>query len=194
MHPVGATPSARHLGHQFAAVLEKVKCRQRRSMVSWTPHKALQRGHSKCCPGTCSSRNSKRFGSPSKRHSATRHCCPSPSAAVKSSSGVILPTPVQCHPKRKLLLAFRTKSQKPLRSTARSEERAKGSRTQNTVTFLSAGAKPDQGRNEINGRGPPPAGRMPFMSDLTLIRLRSRATEPSTRLTKFRDPDSMELA
>jgi hypothetical protein len=25
MHPVGATPSARHLGHQFAAVLEKVQ-------------------------------------------------------------------------------------------------------------------------------------------------------------------------
>src|SRR5208337_982440 len=32
------------------------------------------------------------------------------------------------------------------------------------------GAKPDQERNEINGRGPPPAGRMPFMSDSTLIR------------------------
>src|ERR1700686_5009838 len=33
------------------------------------------------------------------------------------------------------------------------------------------GAKPDQERNKINGRGPPPAGRMPFMSDSTLIRL-----------------------
>src|SRR5271165_6312517 len=32
------------------------------------------------------------------------------------------------------------------------------------------GAKPDQERNEINGRGPPPAGRMPFMSDSTLSR------------------------
>ena len=32
------------------------------------------------------------------------------------------------------------------------------------------GAKPDQERNEINGRGPPSAGRMPFMSDSTLSR------------------------
>ena len=32
------------------------------------------------------------------------------------------------------------------------------------------GAKPAQARNEINGRGPPPAGRMPFMSDSTLSR------------------------
>ena len=34
---------------------KKSICRQRRSMVSWTPHKSLQTGHSKCSPGTCSS-------------------------------------------------------------------------------------------------------------------------------------------
>jgi hypothetical protein len=60
------------------------------ALVAFSDAHALHWGHSKCCPGTCSSRSSKRFGSPSKRHSATRHCCESPSAAVKSSSGVIL--------------------------------------------------------------------------------------------------------
>src|ERR1700746_90349 len=61
-------------------------------MVSCTPHRVPHSGHSKCCPGTCSSRSSKRFGSPSKRHSPTRHFGSKPSAAVKSSSGVITAT------------------------------------------------------------------------------------------------------
>jgi hypothetical protein len=38
------------------------------------------------------------------------------------------------------------------------------------LTLLQRGAKPAQERNEINGRGPPSAGRMPFMSDSTLSR------------------------
>src|ERR1700746_1308076 len=61
-------------------------------MVSCTPQRVPHCGHSKCCPRTFSNRSSKRFGSPSKRHSTTRHCCPRPSAAVKSSSGVIAVT------------------------------------------------------------------------------------------------------
>jgi hypothetical protein len=40
-----------------------------------------------------------------------------------------------------------------LRLTARGEERAESPQTQNTVTPR-RGAKPAQGRNEINGRGP----------------------------------------
>src|SRR6476620_4459466 len=106
-------------------------------MVSWTPQEAWQTGHSKCSPGTCASRNSRRLGSPSKRHWVTRHCRPKPSAAVKSSSGVILfmestitpnanPSPV----------GFPNKI--PTRFCglrARSEERAQGSRTQKAVTF-----------------------------------------------------------
>src|SRR5260370_60291 len=54
------------------------------------------------------------------------------------------------------------------------------------------GAKPDQERNEINGRGPPPAGRMPFMSDSTLIR-RSAALRKALPVTPqgiARCPDS----
>src|SRR5271165_4584130 len=64
-------------------------CRQRRSMVSCTPQRVPHCEHAKCSPRTCSSRSSKLLGSPSKRHSTTRHCCPSPSAVVKSSSGVM---------------------------------------------------------------------------------------------------------
>jgi hypothetical protein len=149
---------------------KKFKCRQRLSMVSCTPHKALHCGHSKCSPGTCSSRSSRRFGSPSKRHWATRHCRPRPSAAVKSSSGVILSTPVHDQAKRKLLLASRTTAfavDSPRRGTSQALSNAKCS------YLLQRGAKPAQERNEINGRGPPPAGRMPFMSDSTLSRLRS---------------------
>src|SRR5262249_17725934 len=74
---------------------KKFKCRQRRSIVSCTPHRVPHCGHSKCCPRTCSKRSSKRFGSPSKRHSTTRHCWPRPSAAVKSSSGVMAATKLQ---------------------------------------------------------------------------------------------------
>ena len=44
--------------------------------------------------------------------------------------------------------------QKLLRLRGRSEERAKGYRTQNTVTVLQRGAKPAQERNEINGGDP----------------------------------------
>src|ERR1700719_5088138 len=80
-------------------------------------------------------------------------------------------------------VAFRTKSQKLLQVDSRSEERAKCCRTQNTVTSQRE-AKPDQERNEINGRGPPPAGRMPFMSDSTLIR-RSAALRGLKPLTKL---------
>jgi hypothetical protein len=105
---------------------KKFKCRQRLSIVSWTPHKALHCGHSKCSPGTCSSRSSKRFGSPSKRHSLTRHWRPNPSATVKSSSGVIPFTPVHHHPERKSLFASRPTSERLLRliAVARNERRA----------------------------------------------------------------------
>jgi hypothetical protein len=41
--------------------------------------------------------------------------------------------------------------QKLFRLRGRSEERAKGYRTQNTVTVLQRGAKPAQEKNEING-------------------------------------------
>jgi hypothetical protein len=61
-------------------------------MVSCTPQGVPHWGHAKCSPRTCSSRSSRRFCSPSKRHSTTRHCCPRPSAAVKSSSGVMAAT------------------------------------------------------------------------------------------------------
>ena len=107
-------------------------------MVSWTPHEALQTGHWKCSPGTCSSRNSKRLGSPSKRHSATRHCRPNPSAAVKSSSGVILLIESTVHPKCKSTPLFGFPSKVPTAFAGlrdRSEERAKGLSTQKTVTF-----------------------------------------------------------
>ena len=116
---------------------KKFICRQRLSMVSWTPHEALQTGHSKCSPGTCSSRNSKRLGSPSKRHSATRHCRPNPSAAVKSSSGVILliESTVTQNANPPPCLAPEQRYQQLLRLRDRSEERAKGSRTQKAVTF-----------------------------------------------------------
>ena len=116
---------------------KKFKCRQRLSMVSCTPHKALQSGHSKCSPGRCSIRNSKRLGSPSKRHWATRHCLPSPSAAVKSSSGVILliESTLTQNANPPPLFGTRTKYQQLLRLRGRSEERAKGYRTQNAVTF-----------------------------------------------------------
>src|SRR5271157_6525909 len=93
-------------------------------MVSCTPDKALQCGHAKCSPGTCSMRNSKRLGSPSNRHSATRHCLPSPSAAVKSSSGVILLTAVQPNQKRKSLIGSRTRCKSFCVLRARSEERS----------------------------------------------------------------------
>jgi hypothetical protein len=81
------------------------------------------------------------FGSPSKRHSATRHCRPKPSAAVKSSSGVILliesttALKMQIPP---LSLLLRPKYLHLLRLRDRSEERAKGYRTQKAVTFPSA--------------------------------------------------------
>ena len=146
-------------------------------MMSCTPHKALQRGHSKCSPGTCSIRNSKRLGSASRRHSATRRCLPSPSAAVKGSSGVILLTPVPLTQNANLLIGSRTRVSKAFGLRARSEERVKGYRTQNTVTVLQRGAKPAQERNEINGRGPPPAGRMPFMSDSILNRRSAALSE-----------------
>src|ERR1700738_4772747 len=80
-------------------------------------------------------------------------------------------------------VAFRTKSQKLLQVDSRSEERAKCCRTQNTVTSQRE-AKPDQERNEIMCRGPPPAGRMPFMSDSTLSR-RSAALRGLKPLTKL---------
>src|SRR6266478_7119724 len=64
--------------------------------------------------------------------------------------------------------------------TDRSEERAQRAVERKIPLPSQREAKPDQERNEINGRGPPPAGRMPFMSDSTLIR-RSAALR---RLTK----------
>ena len=140
--------------------------RQRLSMVSCTPHKVLQCGHSKCSPGRCSSRSSKRFGSPSKQHWATRHCRPSPSAAVKSSSGVIVATDSTISRNANCVLAS---NQVLLRRTVRSEERAQ-ELSNAKYSCPQRGAKPAQGRNEINGRGPPLAGRMPFMSDSTLNR------------------------
>jgi hypothetical protein len=41
------------------------------------------------------------------------------------------------------------------------------------------GAKPAQERNEINGRGSPPAGRMPFISDSTSSRRSATQDEPA---------------
>jgi hypothetical protein len=171
MDPICATPSARHLGDQFAPVLEKFKCRQRRSIVSCTPHQALHCGHSKCCPGTCSSRSSKRFGSPSKRHSATRHCCVSPSAAVKSSSSVILS--YYCSPpslKTQIPWLFPTKIRKAFALDSSKRGTSAGAVERKMQLPRQRGAKPAQERNEIIGRGPPPAGRMPFMSDSFLNR------------------------
>src|ERR1700745_1062436 len=126
MDPVCATPGAWHLGDCSQRYWKKFKCRQRLSVGSWTPHKALHCGHSKCSPGTCSRRSSKRFGSPSKRHSLTRHWRPNPSAAVKSSSGVIPSTPDHHHPERKCLFASRPTSERLLRliAVARNERRA----------------------------------------------------------------------
>ena len=53
-------PSVRHqvrgtLATSSQRYWKKFVCRQRLSMVSWTPHDALQTGHWKCSPGTCSS-------------------------------------------------------------------------------------------------------------------------------------------
>ena len=134
---------------------KKFICRQRLSIVSWTPHEALQTGHSKCSPGTCSSRNSKRFGSPSKRHSATRHCRPSPSAAVKSSSGVILliESTAALKMQIQLFLLLRPKDPQLLRLRDRSEERAKGYRTQKAVTF-SARSEACSSEKRNKWRGP----------------------------------------
>ena len=89
-------------------------------------------------PGQVLESQFQRLGSPSKRHSATRHCRPNPSAAVKSSSGVILLIPVHGHPKCKSLrcLAPDQSYQQLLRLRDRSEERAQGYRTQNAVTCL----------------------------------------------------------
>src|SRR6202011_2641008 len=137
MDSVGATPSPRHPGHQFAAVLEKVHMPPASfdGVVNSTQSfadRALE-----MFPGTCSSRNSKRLGSPSKRHSATRHCRPNPSAAVKSSSGVILliESTLTQNANPPPLFGTRIKYQQLLRLRGRSEERAKGYRTQNAVTF-----------------------------------------------------------
>jgi len=157
---------------------KKFKCRQRLSMVSCTPHKALQCGHSKCSPGTCSRRSSSRFGSPSKRHWLTRHCGESPSAALKSSSGVIL---LMSPPSLQKQIPARSSSAKfLLRLTASGEERAKRLSNAKASYLPERGAKPAQGRNEINGRGPL-AGRMPFMSASTLNRLRAalQGAEPT---------------
>src|SRR6516164_1954699 len=136
-------------------------------MVSCTPHKALQCGHSKCSPATCSRRSSSRFGSPSKRHWLTRHCGESPSAALKSSFGVIL---LMSPPSLQKQIPARSSSAKfLLRLTASGEERAKRLSNAKASYLPERGAKPAQERNEINGRGPL-AGRMPFMSASTLNR------------------------
>src|ERR1700760_4148949 len=140
-------------------------------MVSWTPQEALQTGHSKCSPGTCTSRNSKRFGSPSKRHSATRHCRLKPSAAVKSSSGVILliestaPLKIQIH-----LFDFLDQSTNSFcdgETVARNELR--GYQTQNAVTFPARSeACSSEKRNKW--RVTTKWGGRPFMPDSTLNR------------------------
>ena len=153
MDPVLATPSARYLGHQFTTIHRKSSDAASLSgVVSWIGHKALQCGHSKCSPGTCSRRSSRPFGSPSKRHWLTRHCGESPSAALKSSSGVILLMRSIIAPKANPRLVFL--SQIPFaadslwRGTSQELSNAKAS------YLPERGAKPAQGRNEINGRGP----------------------------------------
>src|SRR6516165_1403687 len=90
-------PSLRHqvrgtLATSSQRYTKKFRCRQRRSIVSWIPHFWPHNAQSKCSARTCSIRNSSRLGSPSKRHSTTCHCLPNPSAALKSSSGVMLAT------------------------------------------------------------------------------------------------------
>jgi hypothetical protein len=111
-------------------------------------------GHSKCSPGTCSSRNSKRLGSPSKRHWATRQCRPNPSAAVKSSSGVMFLMTTSL-PKRQIpghspSGAFQ-KGFCGRQRAARNERRAVERKLQ---LPSQRGAKPAQARKGINGGGP----------------------------------------
>ena len=126
-------------------------------------------GTLKMFPGTCSRRSSKPFGFPSKRHSATRHCRPRPSAAVEVLLVSSFSIAVYDHRKRNSLSDPAPSSRGLLRFEARGEERPRAVEREMQLPSQ-RGAKPAQARNEMNGRGPPPAGRMPFMSDSTLSR------------------------
>src|SRR5208337_3546019 len=90
MDSVGATPSPRHPGHQFAAVLEKVHMPPASFDGVVNSTQSIADRALEMFPWHVLESQFQRLGSPSKRHSATRHCRPNPSAAVKSSSGVIL--------------------------------------------------------------------------------------------------------
>src|SRR6201982_2201027 len=120
-------------------------------MVSCTPHRVPHSGHSQCCPGPCSSRSSKRFGSPSKRHSPTRHFGSKPSAAVKSSSGVITAT--------KLRICF---------CAIATQESSKRLFLQKSDSYPLRNLEQRSRSKRNKWRGPPSAareGRRPFMPD-----------------------------
>src|SRR5206468_9598602 len=120
-----------------------------------------------------------------------RHCRPTPSAAVKSSSGVMLLTPAHRHPKCKPPCL--APEQSPQAFAVESPRRGTSQRLLNAKYRYrpQRGAKLAQERNEINGRGPPPAGRMPFMSD-SLLNRRSAALCSPGRLTKLATENSEE--
>jgi hypothetical protein len=85
---------------------------------------------------------------------------------------------LRCHPcyfsppslKTQIAVCLPNKIPKTFAVDSRGEERAKRLSNAKYSYRPQRGAKPAQGRNEINGRCPPPAGRMPFMSDSTLSR------------------------
>jgi hypothetical protein len=137
---------------------KKFKCRQRLSMVSCIPHKALHCGHSKCSPATCSNRSSRRFGSPSKRHWATRHCRPRPQRCGKKF--------FWCHPayssprspKTQMPLASRTTAfavDSPRRGTSQALSNAK-------CSYLPARSEACSREKRNKWQGPPLAGKMPL--------------------------------
>src|ERR1700747_461523 len=143
-------------------------------MVSCTPHRVPHSGHSKCCPGTCSSRSSKRFGSPSKRHSPTRHFGSKPSAAVKSSSGVITAT--------KLRIGF---------CAIATQESSKRLFLQKSDSYPLRNLEQRSRSKRNKWRGPPSAARegsSPFMPDWFLSVAEGSADrlhEPKTLLTSL---------
>ena len=175
MDSVSATPGARHPGHQFAAVLEKVQMAP--ASLEGVVHSAqcLTVRTLKVLPGNVLDSQFQSFGFTLKSafdHSpllAQSQCC------GKKLFRCHLLIPVHPHQKDNSPARLPQPGSKAFAlESPEARKRAKGcSRTQNSVTVLQCGAKPAQGRNEINGRGPPPAGRMPFMSDSTLNRRRA---------------------
>src|SRR6202011_3867141 len=153
MNPVLATPSAWRLGHQFAAILEKVQMppvpfdRVVHSTQSFTDRTL------KMFPWNVfeSQFQALRFS----LKAALGH---SPLLAQSQCCGKKI---FQCHPFLLKSIHPKVKSipilspeQRPkvFALDSRSEKRAQSCLTQNTVTPSQRLAKPDQERNEINGR------------------------------------------